>query len=104
MNRIKRIIRYLPKRWAYVDENLLVWELKNKKSYEIITKETDNPEFMNTGLMLRAGKENEVGINVEQEDLVIVYKDSDEVESFLHHIRYKGIITKGNKIIENLLI
>lgn len=103
--RIKNIVRYIDRMKAYVDEDNLVWERGNIQSWECIgSKHTEfEPTYANSGLKLKNGMEYKVGDEIKQEDLIIVYKKSNDVDSFLYRRIYEGKIIERSKLLENLL-
>ena len=106
MNKIRKIVGYIPKMHAYVDEDLMVWERQNTPSWEVIgSKHTEfEPTYTNNGLQLRKGAEHKVMVENTQEDLMMVYKKSDDVDSLLYRRIYEGKIIKRTKLLENLLL
>lgn len=103
--RIKNIVRYIDRMKAYVDEDNLVWERENTPSWECIgSKHTESePTYANNGLKLKDGMEYKVGAEIKQEDLMIVYKKSNDLNSFLYRRIYEGKIIERSKLLEHLL-
>jgi len=103
--RIKNIVRYIDRMKAYVDEDNLVWERENTSSWECIgSKHTESePTYANNGLKLKDGMEYKVGAEIKQEDLMIVYKKSNDLNSFLYRRVYEGKIIERSKLLERLL-
>ena len=107
--KIRNIIRYMDDMKAYIDEDLVVWERQNTSSWKytwkyIGSKHTESePIYTNNGLKLRNGMEHKVGVEIKQEDLMIVYKKSDDVDSLIYRRIYEGKIIERSKLLEVLL-
>ena len=106
MNKIRRIVGYIPKMQSYVDEDLMVWEHQNTPSWEVIGSKyiESEPTYANNGLKLRKGAEHKIMVENTQEDLMIVYKKSNDVDSLIYRRIYEGKIIKRSKLLENLLL
>ena len=103
--KIRNIIRYMDDMKSYIDEDLVVWERQNTPSWEYIgSKHTESePTYANNGLKLRNGMEHKVGVEIKQEDLMIVYKKSNDVDSLIYRRKYEGKIIERSKLLEWLL-
>ena len=103
--KIRNIIRYMDDMKSYIDEDLVVWERQNTPSWEYIgSKHTESePTYANNGLKLRNGMEHKVGVEIKQEDLMIVYKKSNDVDSLIYRRIYEGKIIERSKLLEWLL-
>ena len=90
---VKSIKRYLPRKVAYMDEDLRVWQ----------PLKIDKQEFFYNGLNVRKEKCDVIGENIANKDLVIIFKTVIEATGY-YSPTYKGIIMCRNDLINNLLI
>lgn len=90
--RIKNIVRYIDRMKAYVDEDNWVWE-----------RENIGESYYFGGLQIRKDAKRKPGRNIENKDLIVIYKKDYRYDYTWGHRAASGVIGKRNVFINNLL-
>ena len=91
--RVKNIVRYIDRMKAYVDEDNWVWEREN----------IGEGYYYFGGLTIRENTKRKPGRNIENKDMIVVYKKDYRYDYTLGHRAASGVIGKRNVFINNLL-
>lgn len=90
--RVKNIVRYIDRMKAYVDEDNWVWE-----------RENIGESYYFGGLKIRENTKRKPGRNIENKDMIVIYKKDYRYDYTWGHRAASGVIGKRNVFINNLL-